>query len=477
MKKFFAMAIMAMLYTTVFGLNIITNPGFESGTIPFNPDQVAYAGGWSKGCGTVYCNNCTNYSAPGSPDLFDRRSTSTCYDFSNKWAANLPERTAGNRYVGFSGGHFKTSTNSYFYGETVLGTINDRLIENCPYAISFYAARTSVIYDCAGASGFQYGAPNADYNKIEVVLRKANDCNTFKSVFVSSALNSTAWTQYSGQFTLNATEAAVGYDRIELRYVATPNEASNSYRTAFLDDVSLEPGNTPISADFGLTATSISGNQTNYLVTATVASVPAYSGFSWEVSEVNVNTGAVIPGTSMYNPSNWWVNSLYYTNSFPGYCCNSVPTTGNGTFLMGRKYRITRGTWGPCTEWTTVTKTVFMDVVGRSGGPVQPVIETVTDYMPKMPNDLMDATKNLGPRNTPNFKIYPNPTESQFTVESGWGEQKFSVMIFDAFGKTILKFDASEPYTTVDASPFEPGIYFVRFVAGDHVETQKLIRR
>ncbi len=474
------MATMAMLYTIVFGQNIITNPSVESGSIPNNEDQVSFATGWSKGCGTFYCGNCgaPAFANPGTPDLFDGRSTNSCYDFTNKWTPNLPERTGGNRYVSIDGGSVHPQTNTYYYSETVMATINDRLVENCPYTISLYAAKISARYNCQGVFVSSFGTPDPTYNKIEVVLRKANDCNTVKSVFVSSSINSSAWTQYSGQFTLTATEAAVGYNRIEFRYLANPSLATNTTgRFAFLDDVSLVPGNTPISADFGLTATSISGNQTSYQVTATVASVPAYSGFYWDVSEVDVNTGAVIPSTTMNNPTNWWASNLYYTNPFPGYCCNSLPTTGNGTFLLGHKYRITRGTWGPCTDWTTVTKTVFMDVVQRSSGPVQPMIETVTDYMPKMPNDLMDATKNLGTSNTSNFKIYPNPTESQFTVESGWGEKKFSVMIFDAFGKTILKFDASEPYTTVDASPFEPGIYFVRFVADDHVETQKLIRR
>jgi Secretion system C-terminal sorting domain len=481
MRNIYLVAVMAMISTLVYGQNIITNPGLESGSIPNNHDQVNFATGWSRGCGTFYCSTCSApaYAGVGSPDLFDGRSTNSCYDFTNKWSPNLPERTGGNRYVGFSGGSFSSVTNSYYFGETVIATINSSLIANCPYTISFYAAKISAVYNCAGTLNNALGTPNPTYNKIEVVLRKANDCTTQKSVFLSAPLNNSTWTQYSGQFTLTAAEAAVGYDRIEFRYMAIPNLASNTnHRLAFLDDVSLVPGNTPISPDFTLTATNPSGNQTSYIVTATVSSVPAGSGFAWEVTEVDVNTGAVIPGTSMGNPSNWWASNLYYTNSFPGYCCNTTPTTGNGTFLLGHKYRITRGTWGPCTAYTTVTKTVFMDIVMRTnGGAMQPVIETITDYKPEMPQGLMDDWANRFALSESNFKIYPNPTESQFTVESAWGDREFSVTIIDALGKTYMKFNANEPYTVVDLSAFESGIYFVRFAAGDHVETQKLIKR
>lgn len=479
MKKILVKAIMAMLSTIVYGQNIITNPSLEAGSIPNNPDQVAFATGWSKGCGTFYCSTCSApaYAGPGSPDLFDGRSTNSCYDFTNKWTPNLPERTGGNRYVGFSGGSFNSTTNSYYFSETVIATINSSLIANCPYTISFYAAKISAVYNCAGAINNTLGTPNPTYNKIEVVLRKANDCNTGKSVFISSPLNNSTWTQYSGQFTLTAAEAAVGYDRIEFRYMAVPNVASNtSHRLAFLDDVSLVRGNAPISADFTLTASNPSGNQTSYLVSATVASVPAGSSFAWEVCEVNPITGAVIPGTTMSNPPNWWTGSVVYNNTFPGYCCNTTPNTGNGTFLLGHKYRITRGTWGPCSDWTSVTKTVYMDIVMRTNGVMQPEIETITDYNPAMPADLQ-ASMSASPSSTSHFNIYPNPAGSQLTVESNLGEKEYSVIIFDALGKTFTKLNAKEPYTVIDLSAFESGIYFVRMVSGELVETQKLIKR
>jgi hypothetical protein len=250
MKKIFLSLAFSLSTALGFSQNLINNPSVEAGTIPTNYGQVSYATDWYNGCGTGYCGSCApDYNISGSPDLFDSRSVSTCYDFNNKWG-NLTALNGGNRYLGFSGGNFGAN-GTYYFGETVKGTINARLAANCPYTISFSAASIRAVYDCAGAIDHALSEPNALYNKLEVVLRKDNDCSIGKSVMISGSLNSTSWTQFSGQFSLTAAEAAVGYNRVEFRFMALPNSSvSDGSRLAFLDEVSLQRNCPPPSANY-----------------------------------------------------------------------------------------------------------------------------------------------------------------------------------------------------------------------------------
>lgn len=463
---------------TAFSQNLINNPSFETGTIPTTFDQVAYATDWSRDCGRVY-HNVSGGSNPGSPDLFDSRSTNTCYDATNKWGAVAPR--TGYRYVGFAGGSFAVN-GSYYFAETVKGTLNTALIADCPYTISFYAASIRNTYDCTtSAIDNVLATPNATYNKIEVVLRKDNDCSTGKSVFISGSLNNTTWTQYSGTFTLSAADVAAGYNRIEFRFMAPPNSSvSTGNRITFLEDVSLTQGNNPISSDFTLSASNPAGSPTNYIVTASVASVPAGSGFYWEVSEINPVTNAVIPGTTMTNPSNWWGTALYYTNTFPGYCCNSTVTTGNGTFLLGHKYRVTRGTWGPCATWQSTTKTVYMNIGGKSSGTEGYYIEIEEDptYNPPMPKDLsLKLTAGLSEGKISNFQVYPNPSHGVFRIQQAVATDEETMMnVYDAFGKLLLTqpYDANE--TIIDLTEQDAGIYFIQFLTDKHVEMLPIVK-
>lgn len=310
-----------------FSQNLINNPSVEDGTIPTNYGQVSYATDWYNGCGTQY-HNVSGGSVPGSPDLFDSRSTSTCYDFSNKWG-NLTALNTGygaNRYLGFSGGNF-ASNGSYYFGETVKGTINTSLAANCPYTISFSAASIREVYDCAGAIDNTLTTPNTTYNKIEVVLRKNNDCSIGKSVMISGSLNSTSWTQYSGQFTLTAAEASVGYNRIEFRFMALPNSSvTPGTRLAFLDEVSLTRGCPLPNANYnfvtiGQTYTTLATpfgpeELTQVCASPSPAITPVLinggassneTGYGIEITPITVNANTYsISGPSIYNA---WIST------------------------------------------------------------------------------------------------------------------------------------------------------------------------
>ena len=130
------------------------------------------------------------------------------------------------------------------------------------------------------------------------------------------------------------------------------NTASNGTLVSWgdIDNICLQDLKKPCPAldpDFALTATLPSGNASSFQVTANVATaLPANAGFAWIVEEIDLVTGNVT-GTPMVNPSAWWSTPM--TNVFSGY-----------TFVTGHKYRITRGVWGPCNDWTPISKTVFL---------------------------------------------------------------------------------------------------------------------
>jgi len=474
-KTFLSIASILCALPNIIGQNIINNPSFESGSIPTADDQVSYASGWSKNCGTYYVYP-TGNTPLSNPDLFDGRSSNSCNDFTNKWGS-LNERNGANRYVGFSGGNVSSHNNNYYFNETVEGTLNTALVTGCNYNISFYAANKQG-YGLNGCGTATYPSTNLTYNKIEVVLRKDNDCSNGKSVFISSPISSTNWTLYSGQFTLSAADVAVGYNKIEFRFVAQPYLTGiNNARVAFLDDVSLSlVQGSPISSDFTLNGTNPSGSTTNYLVTANVASVPANSGFLWEVSEIDVNTGAVIPGTTMSNPSNWWNTSLWYTNTFPGYCCNSVPTTGNGTFLLNHKYRVTRGTWGPCNPWNATTKTVFMCTGCKTANSSDLIIEDDNTYQMPAPNNLTSIFENKENKTIKNkTNIYPNPSKNIFNIQME-ENVKSNFVVYDSNGRVIIENEIIDSKATIDLSNFASGIYCVKIISNNGYEIKSIIK-
>jgi hypothetical protein len=130
-----------------------------------------------------------------------------------------------------------------------------------------------------------------------------------------------------------------------------------------IDNVCLQDVRSPcaqLDPDFSLAATLPSGNSPTYQLTATSAPLPAGVGFAWIVEEIDLVTGNVVPNTTVINPSAWWATPT--TNVFSGY--NNTSALGNtanaGIFQQGHKYRITRGVWGPCNDWTPISKTVFL---------------------------------------------------------------------------------------------------------------------
>jgi hypothetical protein len=158
------------------------------------------------------------------------------------------------------------------------------------------------------------------------------------------------WTQIATGGPTPRNGSSMAYDSLNRRIVIFGGQkaGASSDETWTMDTIAL-------SADFQLSATSSSGNAATYQLTATNGPLGSGVGFWWMVEEIDVSTGAVVPNTTIINPSAWWANPT--TNVFSGYYNNSSPI---GLFYQGHKYRISHGVWNSCNPWLAVSKTVFM---------------------------------------------------------------------------------------------------------------------
>lgn len=90
---------------------------------------------------------------------------------------------------------------------------------------------------------------------------------------------------------------------------------------------------------------------------------------------------------------------------------------------------------------------------------------------------LVDACtgiqQNAG--NALGIKLYPNPTNGSFTIESAAAGEK-TMEVSDVSGRTILSGKTGELKTEVNLSTLANGIYYVKIQSGDAVEVIKVVK-
>lgn len=495
---------MSLLIIKVECQNLISNPGFENGPVVYDENQVSHATGWNVGCGLFYSSTAGPplYGYPGTPDLFDVYAT--CPSQVNipltKWGTRS-ERTGHLRYVGFAGGSYmyKNGTIMNFANESIIGTLEQPLHAFCSYTVSFYAAAIQGYHINCPQSPFSpiYYPPDPNYNKVEVVLRKDGGCTDEYVVFVSSNVTNTTWNQYSGTFVCPIYIANWDPNKVEFRLSSFPigyNSPYTSTHHVFLDDVNITRNNTPLISDFGLVGNLPAGSQT-YIVTATVQTVPSGSSFWWEVSEIDRYTGQIVPNTTLTNPSSWWIQQLWYINTFPGYCCNPNISTGNGVFYYGHKYRITRGTWGPCSNWTSTTKTIYIGPLNEDEDKIAEgvnyIIETDSNYrldentmrLIMSENETIYQHSELQLTHdstlTTQLSLYPNPCYSYLEIRLSPDQGLLKhIKIFNLDGQNLEVKKTKENSNTIilDVHNFLPGLYVLQLFDGENYFTKKFMK-
>jgi hypothetical protein len=74
------------------------------------------------------------------------------------------------------------------------------------------------------------------------------------------------------------------------------------------------------------------------------------------------------------------------------------------------------------------------------------------------------------------FRIYPNPSSGIYTVHCNKPDENSVILVYDCFGKLVLKIKPESNETHLDLSGQSPGVYVVKFVSDTNVYQQKIIK-
>jgi len=73
--------------------------------------------------------------------------------------------------------------------------------------------------------------------------------------------------------------------------------------------------------------------------------------------------------------------------------------------------------------------------------------------------------------------IYPNPTSGLFTVSLIDLEKNTSVTVYSVVGKEVVHQQITKSKTTINLSPYNKGIYFVKIQNGDNVRIKRIVKQ
>lgn len=195
-------------------------------------------------------------------------------------------------------------------------------------------------------------------------------------------------------------------------------------------------------------ATCITGNPaTSNTVVMTVTGPP-----------VNLAVDGTVSGTKCYNATE--IITVAELAAF------TVTTTGHVEMIAGVAIRYKPG--------TTVASGGYMWGHIAPGGPWCIPAATLPIAATTAGEDELPV-----PAQKSSFKIYPNPTTGNFTLEQSGVPRNgiLKVVVYGMFGEKMLtkELTGSNKYE-FSISEFPVGLYFVKVVAGEDVETVKLIK-
>ncbi len=203
-----------------------------------------------------------------------------------------------------------------------------------------------------------------------------------------------------------------------------------------------------------------------------------YIHFMWNVVELDANDQP-ISGTEMANPSNWWNSQFYINLNFPGYTYpnfNSTILSPAGTFLVGHKYRVTRGIWSGCNSWnasvcefTQTSKGAVILKEGESDMEMPANLESNYYYPQVMNVGDSDLAKNI--------YMYPLPANNLLFIElSNMTVHDISFELYGTLGNLILRQNLDAGYNSVSLDDFASGVYQYRITQnGELIKSDKLI--
>lgn len=74
-----------------------------------------------------------------------------------------------------------------------------------------------------------------------------------------------------------------------------------------------------------------------------------------------------------------------------------------------------------------------------------------------------------------NVSVYPNPTHGLLYIELSRYNNPVDLMIYDSYGRTVVKHLLQSERNSYDLSKLAPGTYFVRLQSGDNIISKKIL--
>lgn len=222
--------------------------------------------------------------------------------------------------------------------------------------------------------------------------------------------------------------------------------------------------------------------------------VPRNCGYYWEVEEMDDNYN-VIPGTAVYNPSQWWG---VFPNTFTGYDGTDILNgTNDGIFQIDRKYRIVYGRWCECEAWNSTSWIYDPKNAANSGGGIKFIKEEGHTLSPKdimaimnghTANRQPDANKAVEKGKQPaskqesaqKMKVFPNPTDGKLSVllPSAYGEGSISIINMQGTEMMKITLAGKQPLKEIDTNSLTPGSYIILYksISGEIVAREKFVK-
>jgi para-nitrobenzyl esterase len=105
------------------------------------------------------------------------------------------------------------------------------------------------------------------------------------------------------------------------------------------------------------------------------------------------------------------------------------------------------------------------------GKAVQPYFDSTVFYMVNFMRDIMGCSEAIAifqPKNIPNLRIYPNPGNEFFVIDTkSINAEIDKIQIFDITGKMIQEVNVNESITKIDANLYAPGLYLIQAIKTD----------
>lgn len=141
-----------------------------------------------------------------------------------------------------------------------------------------------------------------------------------------------------------------------------------------------------------------------------------------------------------------------------------VETGGNATLIAGKKIRLLPG--------TTIQYGAYVHAYIAPNGPFcAPPVSS--------PQITGNQNPNAGVSGDVHYKVFPNPTDGDFTVirsdDESFNNVKMAVYTME--GRQLLSKDLNgQRDYTISAKQYQTGIYFIRFMTKEGIETVKLVK-